>query len=58
MTKTLRKTVDLTDDVDDEQQIATGALLVPNRVDTQGDFFRPEAIRAIAHDHIYRLQRG
>ena len=58
MTETPRKTVDLTDEVDDEQQIATGALLVPNRVDSQGDFFRPEAIRAIAHDYMDRLQRG
>lgn len=33
---------------DDEQQIAYGAVLVPNRVDLQGDFVSPEVIATLA----------
>ena len=51
----LRKTVDLTDH-DEERQIATGALLVPNRIDSQGDYFEPATIERIAHDYMRRLQ--
>lgn len=58
MTETLQKTVDLTDEVDDDRRIATGALLVPDRVDTQGDYFRADTIREIAHDYMARLATG
>lgn len=58
MTDTLRKTVDLTDEVDNDRRIATGALLVPNQVDTQGDYFEPETIEALAHDYMARLASG
>ena len=58
MTETLRKTVDLTDEVDDARRIATGAVLVPNQVDNQGDYFAPETVRDIAADYMARLQRG
>ena len=53
----LRKTVDLTDH-DEERQIATGALLVPDRIDSQGDYFEPATIERIAHDYMRRLQAG
>jgi hypothetical protein len=58
MSERLRKVVDLTDEVDEERQIATGVLLSPDRVDTQGDFFGPSTIRAIAHDYMARLAAG
>jgi len=58
MTDTLRKTVDLTDEVDNDRRIATGALLVPNEVDTQADYFGPETIEALAHDYMARLAAG
>ena len=58
MTDRLHKTVDLTDEVDDDRRIATGAVLVPNTVDSQGDYFEPDAIREIAAEYMARLQRG
>lgn len=58
MTERLHKTVDLTDEVDDERQVATGVLLTPNQVDKQGDYFAPETIREIGHDFMRRLAAG
>jgi len=58
MTERLHKTVDLTDEVDDDRRIATGAVLVPNQIDSQGDYFEPGAVREIATDYMARLQRG
>jgi len=57
MTTTLRKTGEWVTK-DEDRQIATGVLLVPNRIDTQGDFFRPDTIEREAHAYLRRLQRG
>ncbi len=57
MTTTLRKTGEWVRK-DEDRQIATGVLLVPNRIDTQGDFFRPDTIEREAHAYLRRLQQG
>lgn len=44
--------------VDGERRVATGAVLVPNRVDRQGDFERPETIREVAEDYMERRAEG
>ena len=44
--------------VDNEKQIATGAVLVPDRVDHQGDFFRSKTIKSIANDFSGRVESG
>lgn len=43
---------------DEDEQIATGVLLVPDRIDSQGDWFTPETIRRVARDYMIRLQAG
>ncbi|WP_323192409.1 XkdF-like putative serine protease domain-containing protein [Halostella sp. PRR32] len=43
---------------DDERQIATGVVMVPLKVDRQGDFERPETIRDFAEDYMARLPQG
>ncbi|GGL55103.1 XkdF-like putative serine protease domain-containing protein [Halocalculus aciditolerans] len=55
--QSLSKTVEMKA-VDDERQIAVGGVLVPNKVDLQGDFVRPETIQALADDFMRRLQTG
>jgi hypothetical protein len=52
---TLRKTADWTVKNDDEQ-ITVGVLLVPDRIDSQGDWFEDNTIRRIAHGYIRRLE--
>ena len=41
---------------DAEKQIAIGAVLVPDRVDHQGDFFREETVRSLAEDFDQRVE--
>lgn len=43
---------------DEEKQIAYGAVLVPNRVDFQGDFLRPETIESLAENYEARVAEG
>lgn len=41
---------------DSERQIAIGAVLVPDRVDHQGDFFREETVRSLADNFGERVE--
>lgn len=41
---------------DSEKQIAIGAVLVPDRVDHQGDFFREETVRSLADNFGERVE--
>lgn len=55
MTMTREETTEFTKQVaikatDDDERIATGVVLTPNEVDHQGDFLRPEGIRALYSD--------
>lgn len=43
---------------DDERQIATGVVMVPDKVDLQGDFVREATIRSFAEDYMARLPQG
>jgi len=43
---------------DDDRQVATGVVMVPDKVDLQGDFVRPETIRDFAEDYMARLPQG
>jgi len=42
-------------EADDERQIATGVVMVPDKVDLQGDFERPETIREMSEGFMTRL---
>ena len=42
--------------LDDERRVAIGGVLVPNKVDLQGDFVRPETIAEFADDFMASLQ--
>ncbi|WP_254768226.1 XkdF-like putative serine protease domain-containing protein [Salinilacihabitans rarus] len=41
---------------DDERRVATGGVLVPSKVDLQGDWLTSEQIRELADDFMARLQ--
>lgn len=41
---------------DDDEQIVIAAAMVPNAVDRQGDFERPETIRSISSDFVDRVE--
>lgn len=43
---------------DDDKQIAYGAVLVPNRLDHQGDFLRPKTIASLREDFEERVEEG
>lgn len=43
---------------DDDNQIAYGAVLVPNRLDHQGDFLRPDTISSLRDDFEERVENG
>lgn len=43
MTRRFHKTVDIAK-IDEEERTATGYVLIPNELDHQADFFRPEAV--------------
>ncbi|MFC7044291.1 XkdF-like putative serine protease domain-containing protein [Halobacteriaceae archaeon GCM10025711] len=45
-------------EADDARQIATGVVMVPNKVDLQGDFERPDTIRDLAEGFMTRLSSG
>jgi hypothetical protein len=49
MTETFHKTVDIKT-VDEEARTATGAVLVPNELDHQHDFLRPDAVERFHAD--------
>lgn len=45
-------------EADDDRQVATGVVMVPNKVDLQGDFERPDTIRDLAEGFMERLANG
>lgn len=51
MTTHFQKTVDIKA-VDEEQRTATGAVLVPNELDHQHDFLRPDAVERFHSDDV------
>jgi hypothetical protein len=51
MSETFRKTVDIKT-VDEEARTATGAVLVPDELDHQGDFLRPEGVERFHSEDI------
>ena len=57
MSRRFQKRVQV-ENVDEERRVATGAAMVPDRVDLQGDFERPEAIREAAEDYMHRRSKG
>lgn len=51
MTERFSKTVSIKA-VDEEERTATGAVLVPDELDRQGDFMRPEAVRRFHSEQV------
>ena len=45
-------------EADDARQVATGVVMVPDKVDLQGDYVRDETIRQMAEDFMSRLATG
>lgn len=45
-------------EADDERQVATGVVMVPDKVDLQGDYVRDETIRQMAEGFMSRLSSG
>ncbi|NHN40546.1 hypothetical protein G9C85_02690 [Halorubellus sp. JP-L1] len=45
-------------EADDDRQIATGVVMVPDKVDLQGDYERPDTIRDLAEGFMTRLSSG
>lgn len=43
---------------DDERQVAVGIVMVPNEVDSQGDFERASTINTLSEDFMERLAKG
>ncbi|MFD1515658.1 XkdF-like putative serine protease domain-containing protein [Halomarina rubra] len=44
--------------LDDEERIARGAVMVPNELDHQGDFVRPETIASLRENFSERVESG
>lgn len=40
---------------DADRRVAVAAALVPNKVDLQGDYFRPETVATVADDYLQRV---
>lgn len=56
MSPTISKTTGSIVKRDEEQQIVTGAALVPDRPDKEGDVVRKDTIETVAYDYMARHQ--